>query len=129
MNTSWASVAITRVGLLSLWLGRVLGVLLALMYLAFLIGEGPPNLLRQTTTQNLQFAMFAVCAVGGLMGLRWPIAGALLNLGGLAVFYAIEHTVSGHWPRGAFPLFALPGACYLLASLLSAPGHGPRTVS
>jgi hypothetical protein len=44
--------------------------------------------------------------------------GGLLVLLGLAAFNAVELAVNGRPALGAFPLFAVPGALFLLSGLL-----------
>jgi hypothetical protein len=120
--------ALPRVGGALIWVGRVLGAGLALLYLAFLFGEGPPDLSTQTAGQNARFLAFAGCVAGGVVGWRWPLAGGALGLVGLSVFYLMNHAASARWPGGAFPLFALPGLFYLMGAALMAQARGPSVI-
>ncbi len=105
------------ISLLARWTARSASVLLVLMVLAFLVGEGVPGVRgRLTWTQICQFAAFAVVLVGLLAAWRWEWPGALAALLGLGLFEGIEFAVRGGFAVGAFPWFAVPAVFYLLAS-------------
>jgi hypothetical protein len=104
--------------LLARWTARVVSLLLVLMVLTILIGEGLPRLAGLTGTQLAQFAAFAVVLAGLLAAWRWELAGATAALLGLAAFEGLEFSARGGFAHGAFPWFAIPALLYLLANLL-----------
>jgi hypothetical protein len=104
--------------LLARWTARIVSVLLVLMVLAFLVGDGVPAVRGLAWTQLCQFAAFAVVLAGLLAAWRWELAGATAALIGLGVFEAIEFAVRRGFAFGAFPWFAVPAVLYLLASWL-----------
>jgi hypothetical protein len=103
--------------LLARWTARVVSLLLVLMVLTILVGEGfhPVGV---TGTQAAQFAAFAVVLAGLLAAWRWELAGALAALIGLTSFEGLEFSARGGFAYGAFPWFAVPALLYLLANML-----------
>jgi hypothetical protein len=104
--------------LLARWTARVASVLLVLMVVAILVGEGAPRMKDSSVAQICQFTAFGVVLAGLLAAWRWELAGAVAALLGLGVFEAIEFAVSGRFVFRAFPWFAVPALLYLLASWL-----------
>lgn len=90
------------------WVARVAGGLMALFLLAFIIGEGPPPLLRMTAREQL-FAVGMGCLYGGLIvAWKWPAWGGVLSLAGWGLLW-----IFGGRPQWSFP-FTIPAAVGVL---------------
>jgi hypothetical protein len=101
------------------WSGRVTSLLLFGLVFVVVVGQGgPPNILRQPTPVQLELAALGLVLLGLVLGWVREGLGGLLVLLGLAVFNGVELAVNGQLARGAFPLFAVPGALFLLSALL-----------
>jgi hypothetical protein len=112
--------------LLARWTARIVSLLLVLMVLTILVGEGPPRPASWTWTLIGQFAAFGVVLAGLLAAWRWELAGAMAALIGLGVFEGIEFAVRRGFAFGAFPWFAVPAVLYLLASWSGRRPFGSR---
>jgi peptidoglycan/LPS O-acetylase OafA/YrhL len=97
------------------WSARVTGLLLVGMVLLFLVGEGPPNPIKQPPSVQIEFLGMILMVAGFLAGWRWEAVGGLLAVIGFAVFAATEVIVNKRPPGGAIPLFAVPGVLYVLS--------------
>lgn len=106
------------------WTGRVLSIISVGILLLFLIGEGdfsqPPRL---TLGEWLGVLFFPVGIVAGMIVAwrreRW---GAIIALGSLAAFYALQRIIFGDFPGGPyFLLFTLPALLMGLAGWLNQP--------
>jgi hypothetical protein len=107
-RSSW--VAVVR------WVARTLAALVVAMILSFLFGEGV-DVPRLTPIEWLGLAAFAALCTGLLLGWKREVAGGVLSLGALAVFYAIELAVNGRLPHGwVWRLLAVPGVLYLISA-------------
>lgn len=121
----------SRVLLAVRWTARVGALLaagfIALFFVGDLLSDGGAGLMSLDLRESLMMAAFGAVFAGLLAGWRWELAGGLLVVGGMVVFYLLDYALSGSFPRGPFfLLIALPGALYLLAAALS-PGRGmPR---
>jgi hypothetical protein len=108
------------------WSARVTSLLLSGLVIAMVIGQGgPPNIFRQPTSVQLEFAALGLMLLGLLIGLVREGLGGLLVLLGLAAFNSVELAVNGRLALGAFPLFAVPAALLLLSALLRRRGKQP----
>jgi hypothetical protein len=117
MNAS--TVSSSPLLLLVRWAARVTGLLLIGLVVVIVIGEGgPPNVFRQPSSVQLEFAALGLMLLGLVVGWAREGLGGLLVLLGLAAFNAVEMAVNGRPARGAFPLFAVPGVLFLLSALL-----------
>jgi hypothetical protein len=107
------------------WTGRVIATALALMVVVFLVGEGGPNPFKSTLFENLQHLAFIVLVPLTLIaGWRWPLAAGIVGAGALLTFYIMNFIGSGRWPGGAFPLFFIPPALFVMDWMLrSDRGH------
>jgi len=97
------------------WLARILGLLLTSLVVLFAIGEGfdPRELTPITVVMTVAF--FAAAA-GNLFLWRWELAGGLLVMIAMTIFYALNFADSGKLPSGwLFPMFFLPGALAIFA--------------
>jgi len=106
------------------WSARVTSLLLFGLVIVFVIGHGgPPNIIRQPTPVQLEFAALGLMLLGLVIAWAREGFGGLLVLLGLAAFNTVELTVNGRPALGAFPLFAVPGALFLLSALLRRRGN------
>src|SRR5262249_17518457 len=108
MNTaivsSWPPARLVR------WSARVTSALLIGLVTFIMIGEGgPPNILRQPTPVQLEFAALGLMLVGLVTGWAREGLGGLLVLLGLGAFNAVEIAANSRPAMGAFPLFIVPG--------------------
>lgn len=96
---------------------RLLAVALALLVLAFLVGEGVAfDRLRPVEWLGMG-AIAGLCA-GYLLGWRHEIAGGVLVLAALAVVCGIERVANDRWPGGLlWPWLGVPGALYLVVGI------------
>jgi peptidoglycan/LPS O-acetylase OafA/YrhL len=101
------------------WAARVTSLLLFGLVMVIAVGQGgPPNPFRQPRPVQLEFAAMGLMLLGFIIGWVREGLGGLLVLLGLAGFNAVELAVNGRPALGAFPLFAVPGALFLLSALL-----------
>lgn len=117
-----------RTGLLVVrWLARIAGLIGAGTVLFIAVGEGLPNPLRLSPQELALLVCLFVTWCGLLLAWRWELAGALMILGGMASFYAIELLCSGRFPRGWFlPFLASPGLLFLYCGLATRRGSDRR---
>ena len=101
------------------WSARVTSLLLFGLVIVMVIGlGGPPNIFRQPTPVQLELTALGLMLLGLVIGWVREGLGGLLVLLGLAAFNGVELAVNGQPARGAFPLFAVPGALFLVSALL-----------
>jgi len=89
------------------WTARLAATAVTALFIAFLIGEGTPNLRELTDRELLGFGALFLMVIGTLAGWVRDLPGALLILAGYGAFAAVENG----WPP-------LPFAVYLAAGLL-----------
>lgn len=118
------SVLFTKSSFISLllWTARVLSVVVLVVLLLFLFGEGAfsdPSALSAKEWIGLLFFPFGVIA--GMLIAWWRAGlGAAITLGSLSLFYISDWLFSGNLPRGPFfMLFSLPGLLFGLYWLLA----------
>jgi drug/metabolite transporter (DMT)-like permease len=102
------------------WTARLLSVTLALLFMAFVIGEGLPPALP-FSMRSLSFALLAICLTGLLLAWRIEGMGAVLALVGSVGFYLNSFYLSGFrsLPGGwAFPLLIVTPLLYVAATRL-----------
>ncbi|MGD0498799.1 MAG: hypothetical protein ABSC23_10230 [Bryobacteraceae bacterium] len=100
--------AIYRAAVVGRWTARIMGTLMALFFLAFVVGEGPPPLFRLSLHQNLHFFAIAALFVGLLLSWKWELPGGLIPLAGFVILVLIEGR------SAASGLFLLPAAIAFL---------------
>jgi hypothetical protein len=101
------------------WSARITSLVLIGLVVFFVIGNGgPPTILRQPTSVQLEFAAMGLMLLGLVIGWVREGLGGLLALLGLAAFNAVELAVNGVPAKGAFPLFAVPGVLFLVSALI-----------
>ena len=114
-NTRWKRILRTA--------ARIYAGLAAGLILLLFIGEGWSEgfgfLLEISLRESLMLTVFALVWVGLLLGWKWELLGGILTLGGMLVFYLLDYTFSGTFPRGPFfILLAGPGLLNLTTGLL-----------
>lgn len=105
------------------WGARVLGLVLAGLVTAFLVGEGVPSWAALTTVERIQTLGMALMFIGALAGWRWPLAGGLALLSGWGIHQGVEVYVNGALSGGLFPVFILSGALYLMSAFTRQTAH------
>ena len=108
------------------WLARLGAVQLALLFVLFLIGEGPVRSDYLTLPVICQFAALAVALGGLLAAWRWEWYGAIVSLMGFGAFQGIEYAQNGSFAGGGFPLLVIPALLYLLANGLASRREASR---
>jgi len=103
------------------WSARITSLLLFGLVIAFAVGQGG-DIVRQPTPVKFEFAALGLMLLGLIIGWMREGLGGLLVLLGLAAFNAVELAVNRRPAVGAFPLFAVPGALFLLSALLRQRG-------
>jgi hypothetical protein len=105
------------------WSARLTSLLLFGLVIVIMVGQGgPPNIFRQPTPVQLELTALGLMLLGLVVGWAREGPGGLLVLLGLAAFNTVELAVNGRPALGAFPLFAVPGALFLLSALLRRRG-------
>ncbi len=115
-----------RVASLLNWLGRLGAVASTFLLLQFVIGSMQSGDPLPTPVEAIGIACFPVGVVAGmLMGIRWPLAGAIVSLASLFLFYVWSYLVSGRLNNGPyFVLFTLPAVLYLASAWLGSSKAG-----
>jgi hypothetical protein len=85
---SWRAAVVGR------WTARIVGTLMALFFLAFLVGEGPPPIFRLGWREGLEFAGMAGVFLGLLLAWKWERCGGLVTLAGFASLVAFDWRLS-----------------------------------
>jgi hypothetical protein len=112
-------VSSSHLGRMVHWSARITSLFLFGLVIVIVIGQGgPPNIFRQPTPVQLEFAALGLMLLGLVIGWTREGLGGLFVLLGLGTFNAVELAVNGRPALGAFPLFAVPGALFLLSALL-----------
>jgi hypothetical protein len=109
------------------WTARAWGMASALLLLAFAFG-GREHL-RLTAGETVGFLLFPVGVIAGFaVAWRRELAGGLITVGSLALFYLLLFARDGQLPAGPyFLLFAAPGFLHIASALLAARGSGRCT--
>jgi len=101
------------------WTARVWGVASTLLLIAFIFGG--QESLRFTAGQAVGFLLFPVGVVAGFaVAWRRELAGGLITLASLVLFYGYAFIGSGRFPGMYFLLFAAPGFLHTASALLAA---------
>jgi len=91
------------------WTARILGALVVLLFLVFLIGEGPPQPSLLIPIEKLTFAAVFLLLLGLVLAWRWPALGGCLSLTG----YLLNGMLGGVRMLAA-PPFAVGGLAAIL---------------
>lgn len=102
------------------WTARAWGVASTLLLCAFVFG-GREHL-QFTASEAVLFLFFPVGVVVGFAVAWWrELAGGLITVGSLAVFFLTVFAVSGRWlPGHYFLIFAAPGFLHVASAMLAA---------
>ncbi|MAG94086.1 MAG: hypothetical protein CMJ48_10090 [Planctomycetaceae bacterium] len=94
------------------WAARITGLfpvgLFSWFAIAGLVGSGF-ELPEFTRGESLQMTAFVVAHLGMLVLWRWELLGAVMSVGGMLGFCAVDYAVSGHNLLGGFSLYFVPG--------------------
>jgi hypothetical protein len=107
--SSWQT-ATWRAASIGRWMALLAGTLMVLLFLVFLVGEGPPRLSALTATEKLQFLAMSALFFGLLAAWKWEGAGGLLALAGFAALVAIG---TNHMKLWAFDIPAAIAVIHL----------------
>jgi hypothetical protein len=113
MKMSWSlpAIGLLRIAVVGRWIARIMGTLMALFFLAFVVGEGPPPLFRLSLQQNLHFLGLTALFVGLLLAWKWQLWAGLIPLVGFVLLVLIEEAGVRPFASG---LFLLPAATAVL---------------
>jgi hypothetical protein len=100
-----------RTAIVGRWMARIVGTLMALFFLAFVVGEGPPPIFKLGWHQNLLLLGMAGLFFGLLLAWKWARLGGLVALAGFGLLIAIDRRFNTTW------LFLLPAATGALSLL------------
>lgn len=102
------------------WSARATSLLLFGFVVFMVIGHGGlPNILQQPMRVQLEFCAMGLMMFGLVIGWVREGLGGLLVLFGLGALNVVELAVNSRPALGAFPLFALPGALFLLSAVVA----------
>jgi len=102
------------------WAARLLGLAVLGLYAVIIAGEGLPDPRRLTASEASQMALFLAACGGLVLAWRREVAGGLVTLAAVTLFYANELRLAGRLPRGwAFAILVVPALLSLLAASLS----------
>ena len=106
------------------WIARVWSLASLGMVFLFFIGEGfDPSQVRLVEWILMLFFPIGV-GLGLALAWKWELAGALMTVISIAVFYLIQAGSGSGAPRGwAFPAIAAPGLLFLFSGLRSRRGR------
>lgn len=94
---------------------RMVSVLLLILIVMFVVGEGLPKPSELARSERLLGIALIAMTLGLIVGWWRELAGAILIFGGFFSFMAIEFVASGDAGMGAvFVLFPVAGALYLV---------------
>jgi len=79
------------------WAARIGGTLMALLYLALIVGEGPPPVWRLSLEQNLHFLGFVALTAGLLAAWKWEGLGGAIALAGFVLVVLIDSRSAKAW--------------------------------
>ena len=92
------------------WIARITGVLLLILIVIFIIGEGFPNPMTLNQQEFLVFIAVLMMEIGTILAFKWELPGSLLIIGGYIFFVIVDKDVL---PGPVFPIFFLVGILYL----------------
>jgi hypothetical protein len=117
-SATWRAAVVGR------WTARIVGTLMALFFLAFLVGEGPPPISRLRLQEGFEFLGMAGLFLGLLLAWKWERCGGLVTVASFAFLSAIN------WRLGPELIFLIPaaaGGLHILCGwrIASGPVSGP----
>lgn len=104
LNEKWFGHAIR-------WIPRVVGTLLFVMLIVFAVGEGVPNLMKQSLVIRIELLAMFIMWLGLFIAWKWELIGGILILLGYTCFCGVEWQALNI--RFPFGLFLLVGLLYL----------------
>ena len=104
------------------WVARIIAMLLALVVLIFVTGEGV-NVSAMGTGDIVTGIVFVMMWLGLLVAWRWEGMGGLLTTGGTVLFILVDFIFTGHVLRfWMFFAFLIPGLLFLYCWWLTRHG-------
>ena len=101
------------------WTARLTGLAFVGLIVSLWIGEGSPNLAKDTPTQLLQYLLFVTIPLGFLLAWKWEGLGGIISLMALVGIYVGEFLTRGRFPGGwVFPTLAVPAILFVICYLL-----------
>lgn len=92
------------------WAARLSGLPALWFVAAHLAAEGTPDLSDSPPHVRLLFGCLTGALIGSVLLWWWELAGGVMNVAGIAAFYAVHIASVGHFPTGlAIAAMALPG--------------------
>jgi hypothetical protein len=99
-----------RIAIAGRWIARIAGTLMFLLFLAFVFGEGPPDLSRLTWFERVQAVGIATLFLGLPLAWKWEGLGGLVTVAGFAFLGLADKSNLHRWVLG---LPAMAGALHL----------------
>ncbi|HET8549126.1 MAG TPA: hypothetical protein VFL57_14010 [Bryobacteraceae bacterium] len=96
------------------WVARAAALLTFTVFAAFFVGS-EFNYYGLNRTQTVLLITACVALAGMPLGWRSELLGGALNIAGVLAFYTVHFAARGTWPRGSFPLLAIPGLLFLIS--------------
>ena len=93
-----------RAGVVGRWIARIVGTLMALFFLAFLVGEGVPPIFKLSWRESLEFTGMAAVFLGLLLAWKWERCGGLVTVAGFASLVAFD------WRLSSSAIILIPAA-------------------
>ena len=107
-----------RAGSVARWSARILGVLLAILFLIFALGGGERGGRGPDVGEWAMMTALLVAFAGFAIGWRSDALGGTAILAGFVIFEAINLSRAGQFALGpVFPLFGVAGLLHLVAAL------------
>lgn len=101
------------------WAARLSSAALLVMVVAFYVNLGSGSPFTGPPKGTAQLTAFLLVTIGLVVGWLWDVVGALIVLGGMFVFSAMELVANRGLPTGAFAYFWIPGVLWLISAALS----------
>jgi hypothetical protein len=109
------------------WAARLLTIFLLGLVLVIFAGEGF-NPFKLSAIEAIQMTLFFTTCIGMAVAWRWEVIGGLLSAAGIVLFFCVEFTVTGEFPRGlAFHLMLLPGILFATSGIMRQSRSGKLT--
>jgi len=107
----------TVVAALCRWAARIVGILLILLVLYYVVGEGMQNPFTQPIISQIETLGELLMMIALLVGWRWELTGGIMYLFGWCLLSA-RPLFSPFTPKWFFIMLNLPGLFYLTSALL-----------
>ena len=101
-----------RAAVIGRWAARISGTLLFLLFLAFLLGEGPPNVWRLTAAERMHALGMATLFFGLPIAWKWEGLGGAITVASFGFLCAINTT---YWHMWALWAPAVVGAVHVVS--------------